>query len=440
MTPMLRFALLATAIVTVSACATTPQPTVSGTEVGLNRLAERYVKTVLALGEHDANYVDAYYGPQPWREAVQAAPSSLAGIKADADQQILQLDGMLLDRAPVLERLRHHYLRRQLQAVVAHAQQLQGRSLRFNDEAQVLYGVTPPQLSDDELRVRHKALEQLLPPGAGTLAQRYNAYMDRYQIPADKLEAVMQAAIEEARQRTRARMDLPEDERFELALVSGKSWSAYNWYQGGYHSRIEINTDLPVTVTRAIELAVHEGYPGHHVYNVQLERTLVRGRGWQEYSVYPLYTPQSLIAEGSADYAIALAFPLESRVAFVSETLFPLAGFDPEEAERYVAISEAADVIGAATIEAARRYLDGMVTADATVKWMQEYALASEARARQRVKFFDDYRAYIVNYSLGEQLIGRYIESKAGDDIEQRWAAFSELISSPRLPASLQVP
>ena len=440
MIPALRFALLASAVATVSACASTPQPTASGIDAGLNRLAERYVKAVLALGEHDANYVDAYYGPPSWRAAVQATPASLAEIAADADQQILQLDGMLMDRAPMLERLRHTDLRRQLQALAAHARQLKGQKLRFNDEAELLYGVKPPQLSDDELRVRLDALEQRLPPGGGTLAQRYNVYMDRYQIPVEKLEAVMQAAIEEARARTRARIELPADERFELALVSDKSWSAYNWYQGGYHSRIEINTDLPVTVTRAIELAVHEGYPGHHVYNVQLEHALVRGRGWQEYSVYPLYTPQSLIAEGSADYAIALAFPLESRIAFVRETLFPLAGFDPEEAERYVEISEAADVIGAATIEAARRYLDGAVTAEATVKWMQEYALASEARARQRVKFFDDYRAYIFNYSLGEQLVGRYIESEAGDEPERRWQVFSELISSPRLPASLQVP
>ena len=33
----------------------------------MNALAERYVKLVLALGQHDPDYVDAYYGPPEWR-------------------------------------------------------------------------------------------------------------------------------------------------------------------------------------------------------------------------------------------------------------------------------------------------------------------------------------------------------------------------------------
>ena len=37
-----------------------------------------------------------------------------------------------------------------------------------------------------------------------------------------------------------------------------------------------MNTDLPIYIDRAIDLACHEGYPGHHVYNVLLEKNLVR--------------------------------------------------------------------------------------------------------------------------------------------------------------------
>jgi hypothetical protein len=220
--------------------------------------------------------------------------------------------------------------------------------------------------------------------------------------------------------------------------VQDQPWSAYNWYQGGYHSRIEINTSLPLTVTRAIELAVHEGYPGHHVYNALLEQALVRGRGWIEYSVYPLYSPQSLIAEGTADYAIALAFPLDERIAFVRDVLFPLAGFDPAEAEHYVRVSEAGRATGAATIEAARRYLDGEADAEVTQAFLRRYALASEARAAQRIRFFDSYRAYIVNYSLGEGLVADYVAREAGDDLARRWTVFAELLASPQLPSGLR--
>ena len=287
------------------------------------------------------------------------------------------------------------------------------------------------------LNARLAPLQALL-PGAGSLSERYNAYTERFAIPPEKLEAVMRAAIAEARTRTQARIALPPGERFELALVSGKPWSAYNWYQGGHHSRIEINTDLPVTVTRAIELAVHEGYPGHHVYNALLEQELVRKRGWVEFSVYPLYSPQSLVAEGTADYAIALAFPLPERIRFVREVLFPLAGLDPAEAERYVRITEAGRGTGAATIAAARDYLDGRADGDATMQALQDHALATPARARQRLKFFDSYRAYIVNYSLGEQLVTDYVERAAGVDPARRWEVFGALISSPRLPSGMQ--
>ena len=38
----------------------------------MDDLAEHYVKLVLAVGVHDADYVDAYYGPPEWREAATA--------------------------------------------------------------------------------------------------------------------------------------------------------------------------------------------------------------------------------------------------------------------------------------------------------------------------------------------------------------------------------
>ena len=94
-----------------------------------------------------------------------------------------------------------------------------------------------------------------------------------------------------------------------MAFVTGKSWSGYNYYQGKATSRLEINTDLPIRISRAVDLGCHEGYPGHHVLNALLEQRLVEGKGWVEFSVYPLYSPQSLIAEGSANYGIDLAFP-----------------------------------------------------------------------------------------------------------------------------------
>ena len=168
-----------------------------------------------------------------------------------------------------------------------------------------------------------------LVPGAGPLAERVDAFLDRFVIPNDRLEAVMRAAIAECRRRTLAHIPPPADESFALEFVTGRSWSGYNWYQGNYRSLIQVNTDFPVRLSRAVDLGCHEGYPGHHAYNMLLEEKLAHGRGWVEYMVYPLYSPQSFIAEGSANYGIELAFPGDERLAFETATLYPLAGLTP---------------------------------------------------------------------------------------------------------------
>ena len=217
----------------------------------------------------------------------------------------------------------------------------------------------------------------------------------------------------------------------------GKSWSAYNWYKGNFTSLIQVNTDLPVTIDRALDLACHEGYPGHHVYNVLLEQHLVRDRGWVEFSVYPLFSPQSLIAEGTANYGIAVAFPGVARTTFERETLYPLAGLDPSTAERYSAVQKAVDELTYAGNEAARRYINGQADRAATAAFLRQWAMMPADRAEQRVKFFDDYRSYVINYNLGRDLVAAYIERAGGtpDQPDVRWREFGKLISSPRLPS-----
>ena len=51
----------------------------------MNALAERYVRLVLAVGQHDRDYVDAYYGPSEWRTEAEAAKFPLAEIARRAD-------------------------------------------------------------------------------------------------------------------------------------------------------------------------------------------------------------------------------------------------------------------------------------------------------------------------------------------------------------------
>ena len=64
--------------------------------------------------------------------------------------------------------------------------------------------------------------------------------------------------------------------------------------------------------------------------------------------------------------------------------------------------------------------------------------MMSPARAAQRIKFFDQYRSYVINYNLGKDMVRDYIEKRAGGSEAARWREFGKLLSSPRLPSGLQ--
>ena len=72
---------------------------------------------------------------------------------------------------------------------------------------------------------------------------------------------------------------------------------------------IEINTDLPTRLDRAVDVGCHEAYPGHHVYSTLIERDRVNDLGQIEFTLLPLYSPRAIISEGSAEYGVKLAFP-----------------------------------------------------------------------------------------------------------------------------------
>ena len=405
----------------------------------MNALAERYVRLVLALGQHDADYVDAYYGPPDWRAEAETTKIPLTDIEAAA--VALAQDLAVRDESAAADemvRLRHEYLTRQLAALRARLAMLAGTRLTFDEESRALYGAVAPTRPAEEFEGVLTELGARL-PGEGPLLDRYDAFRSRFVIPRERLDATFAAAIEGCRARTLERITLPAGESFTVEYVTGKSWSGYNWYQGSYQSLIQVNTDLPIYADRAVDLACHEGYPGHHVYNVLLEQHLVRDRGWVEFSVYPLFSPQSLIAEGTANYGIEVAFPEEERREFERRVIFPATGLDPAGAEEYYAVMALVERLSYAGNEAARRYLNGEIDAEAAADWLERYALYTRPRAEQRVRFIDQYRSYVINYNLGKDMVARYVESRGGtaSNPERRWEVFEGLLSSPRLPSSL---
>ena len=398
----------------------------------MNQIAESYVKLVLAMGAHDPDYVDAYFGPPQWQAEVKAARPPLAAIKQEAHGLLNELAAIPPPDASELQSLRKEGLTKKLEALVARVEMLEGRRFSFNDEARALYGVTPPVYPVDFFQKILDDLEHLL-PGQGPLEPRYHAFRKSFVIPPDKLDDVFKTAIRECRGRTAKRIELPDNENFVLEYVQNKPWSGYNWYKGAVQSLIQINTDLPIYIDRAVDLAAHEGYPGHHVYHCLNEIKFVKQLHWAEYLVYALFTYQALLSEGSANFGILMIFPGPERLKFERDRLYPLAGLDPAQTTLYDQVQTLFNRLNYSHNEAARQYLDGLCDRRQAVDYLVRYALSSPERAEQRLKFIDTYRSYVINYNLGQDLVKQHIEARGGteDHPEKRWEEFKRLLSSP---------
>jgi hypothetical protein len=424
-----RLLLLAPMVIASAAAAPPPRNSVDA-------VARDYVRLQLAIGEKEDGYIDAYYGPDELRNEGKALArhSSLTQLERRARA--------LRDRVETLGKTagtgsarRTRFLAAQLTAAITRLRMLEGEKLSFDDEAEGLFGVRPrlkPLSAYDPVLAK---IDKLV-PGKGPLADRVDAYQDRFIVPKDRLRAVMQAAIAECKARTARHIKLPPGERFDLALVTGKTWGGYNYYQGHYVSRIEVNTDLPIRISRAVDLGCHEGYPGHHVLNSLLEEKLTRGRGWIEFSVYPLFSPQSLIAEGSANYGADLAFPGLQKAAFEASRLYPLAGLPPAEARRYDALRTAMKDLSGAGMTIERDFLDGRISEQRAVELLRKYGVTSAERAKKSISFAKQYRTYVINYGIGQDMVAADVERFRSP--AARWRRFEQLISEPTLPSDLK--
>jgi hypothetical protein len=198
----------------------------------LTDAADRYVALVLAVGVHDPDYVDAYYGPPERRTEAIAARRSLEAIDRDASDLLTSLTTMGPPAAADdIVRLRYAYLTRQLASLRSRVALLQDGRLTFDQESLALYDAVAPRI---DVSVFETAIEQLgrRLPGRGSVLERYEAYRQQLVIPRHRLEATFAVAIAAGRARTRKHIVLPAAERFDVEHVTGKSWSGYNWYQG----------------------------------------------------------------------------------------------------------------------------------------------------------------------------------------------------------------
>src|SRR5215471_5240743 len=116
----------------------------------MDAVAERYAHLVLALGQHDPDYVDAFYGPAEWKTQAEKEKKSLDAIGTEAAELIAAL-AKTPDAATSgdeMLKLRSEYLQKQVSALAARVRMLKGEKLKFDYESRALYDAVAPTYPD----------------------------------------------------------------------------------------------------------------------------------------------------------------------------------------------------------------------------------------------------------------------------------------------------
>jgi len=423
----MRFPWVAAVIAVFAGVACGPQRADSAA-VSLDDASRTYVRLVLALGERDSDSLDSYHGPTEWRAQAQAEHASLATVRAGA---VALGDSLKTDHGDADDdsAQRRAFLIRQLGAVVSRIDILQGARPSVDEEARMLFGLdfrdvaTPAEMAEHGREVHSAAavraeLDRVL-PGLGELAARYAAFDRQFLVPADRLEAVLSRAIDGCRTATRAHVALPDGERVQVDYVRDLPWSAFTRYEGRLVSRIRVNAALPLTVDRVLDLACHEGYPGHHMIATLLDARF--GQGRPEFLVQPLFSPQAALHEAGASLAPRLAFPGAARIAFERDELFPLAGLDPSGAARHVAVGRLVDDLHGVEADVVRGYLDGALDFPRAAAALEHDALMPSAEAT--LKFVNQFRSYAATYTIGRDALAQVVA--------EDWASYLRAVTDP---------
>jgi hypothetical protein len=399
-------------------------------------LVEEYLTLGLRLGRHIDGLVDAYYGPAVQAAAVEAEPvhpperlvvearSLLAAIDAGTPLDPATAAGHEDSAAPA----RRHWLRAQVVGLLTTARKLAGETITYADEVESCYGVRPTRVDEEVLVDAHRRLDEVL-PGNGQLAERLVAWRESHAVPVDLLRPAIDSLAEDLRHRTRELFGLPEGERVDFELVRDQPWSGFNYYLGDLHSRVAVNTDLPVLSTSLAHLVAHEAYPGHHTEHTRKEVGLVRRRRWWEESIFMVGTPQCLLAEGLADLGLEVVMGRRPEQT-VAEHLRPLG--IRYDAEVVAAVAEAGEALGAVRQNAAFRLHEDGADPETVSAEVARWGLLSADRAAKSVEFLvhPTWRAYLTCYVEGLPLCRSFV---AGDPTR-----FERLLSEQLTPDVLE--
>jgi len=394
----------------------------------MDEIGRAYVALGLRINEHFQGYVDAYIGSEETKKAILAqGPRTVPELRGDADRLASRIarEGLLEPRKT--------WLAKQVEAMRTTLALLDGEEILFREETQRCFDITPERVPESEFDAAIGEIDRML-PGSGPLAERVDAWKKETEVAEDRVPVLLELARQEARRRTRALVNLPEGEDVEVHVVRNQPWSGYNYYMGGYRSRIDINVDLPTHITSILPLITHEGYPGHHTEGVLKEHHLFRSRRWEEASIFLLNTPECVISEGIANVALDMIFSEDEVTAFLRDTLYPAAGMGHLDVQRDRALGRALRKLAGVGGNAAFLVHEDGRSDQEVIGYFQRYGLLSDTEAKFTLRFISNpmFRAYVFTYFYGERMLRAAL---AGPD---RTDIFRRLLTEPVVPSLVE--
>lgn len=393
-------------------------------------IPEAYVRLALGIDSHFEGYVDAYFGPEEWRDEIAQQEAEPLPSLADKAEELLAA----LKVSNELDKQRVRFLDGQLRAMRAMLQLLMGRELTLRQEASELYDIDVEWVDEATFHDAHELLDKALPPG-GSLQNRMDDRRARLKLDEGQVEPLIMLALEEVRNRTRQLIGLPSGEMVEVSFVRDKPWTGYNWYLGNLQSRIEINIDLPVYLDSILDYVAHETYPGHHTELATKEYELVEGEGRLEHCVVALNVPASTVSEGIATRArLALASD-EEWDEWSARVIQPAAGKTDLNPEKLQFLRRANKMLGGVDDNAIFLLHERNKGEEEVADYLVEYGLYSQEHARSIVRFAKtpQFRTYGFVYSHGRDLVEELLAS-----VDNKAVAFARLLSEPVIPGMIR--
>jgi len=397
----------------------------------IDELIKRYILLVLSLAEHDADYLDTYFGPESIREEAKRRG------KVDLETLVEETEDLISEvrESDQFEAGRKEYLLAQLRAVQTTMRMHLGESMSVAEKVENIYGFTPERVDESQFEEANRLLDSSL-PGKGSIPERNHAYEDMMRIPVEKLEILSNFVMHEVRKRTQRHFELPDKEYIDMQLVTDRPYTAALYYKGEGRSVMELNTESPFfSLDSLIELMAHELYPGHHTEYCLKEEHLIRNQGRHELWVIPSLAPQTFMAEMIATHAREMIMSDEEYVDWLRRELLPASKLKVPDLGEPVQMIKAQRMLAPASLNAVFMYWEDGVGESEIKEYIKKYRYFTEEQADQAFRMTADpvshiYRfTYYPSYRLFEEVLSRSNDSRH---------LFERLLKEAPLPATVQ--